>query len=171
MTLTYAAVGATRRDDLREHPPHGFRPIERLVRLGEGPERWRFASDEVMRLGIQRRAGLRPVAGLPADGSAPVRVGDRGVLRLGPVHIPFEVVYLVDEPDRRGFAYGTLRGHPESGEEAFVVERHADASVWLRIRAFSRPAHPLLWLGYPVLRALQEAYTRRYERVLAGSLS
>jgi uncharacterized protein (UPF0548 family) len=31
------------------------------------------------------------------------------------------VVYVVDEHDRRGFAYGTLRGRPESGEELFAV--------------------------------------------------
>jgi uncharacterized protein (UPF0548 family) len=29
---------------------------------------------------------------------------------------PVRVVYVVDEPTRRGFAYGTLPGHPESGE-------------------------------------------------------
>lgn len=165
--LTYAAVGATRDVDLLTRPPAGFRPLERLVRIGDGEEHWAWASTEVMTLGVQRRSGLRPVTrpGL-ADGSRTLRLGDRGILRLGPVRIPFEVVYLVDERDRRGFAYGTLRGHPESGEEAFVVERRDDGSVWLRIRAFSRPAHPVLWLGYPVLRALQEIYTRRYERAL-----
>jgi len=165
--LSYAAVGATRRDDLVEHPPAGFRPIDRVTRIGEGDAHFHWAVSQTMTFGIQRRSGLRPTrrSGL-VDGSEPVRAGDRGVLRLGPLRIPLEVVYVVDEPDRRGFAYGTLPGHPESGEEAFLIERRADGSVWLRIRAFSRPAHPLLWLGYPVLRAFQEVYTRRYERAL-----
>ncbi|SIP67631.1 hypothetical protein BN9982_740001 [Mycobacterium tuberculosis] len=30
---------------------------------------------------------------------------------------PCRVVYVIDEPDVRGFGYGTLPGHPVSGEE------------------------------------------------------
>lgn len=160
--LTYRDVGATRRDDLMRNPPAGYRPIERLVWLGDGDALWRRAVAETLTLGIQRLSGLRPARAV--DG--PVTVGERAMLRLGPLRIPIEVVDVVDEPDRQGFAYGTLPGHPESGEEAFVVERRDDGSVWLRIRAFSRPSHPLLWVGYPVLRAFQEVYTRRYERAL-----
>ncbi|WP_353809804.1 DUF1990 family protein [Agromyces sp. SYSU T00194] len=52
------------------------------------------------------------------------------------------VVYVIDEPDRVGFAYGTVSGGPLSGEESFVVERREDDSVWLTIRAFHRPAGP-----------------------------
>ncbi len=33
------------------------------------------------------------------------------------------VVYVVDEPERFGFAYGTLPHHVIEGEESFVVER------------------------------------------------
>jgi uncharacterized protein (UPF0548 family) len=161
--LTYRDVGATRRDDLMSRPPAGFRPLERVVRLGEGDPLWEWAVAETLALGIQRRSGLRPVR---RDPSVPVGVGERAILRLGPLRIPIEVVDVVEEPQRRGFAYGTLRGHPESGEEAFLIERRDDGSVWLRIRAFSRPAHPLLWIGYPVLRVFQEVYTRRYERAL-----
>jgi uncharacterized protein (UPF0548 family) len=38
------------------------------------------------------------------------------------------VVWTVDEPNRIGFGYGTLQGHPESGEESFVVSREDDDS-------------------------------------------
>lgn len=45
---------------------------------------------------------------------------------------------------RFGFAYGTLPGHVESGEERFQIEWHrSDDSVWYDILAFSRPNHPL----------------------------
>ena len=106
------------------------------------------------------------------DGTALLRPGDAARLRLRPwpIRIPTRVVYVVDEPSRRGFAYGTLPGHPERGEEAFVVERAADDSVWLVIRAFSRPAGALTWIGYPVARLMQAIYTARYERALAGPL-
>ena len=45
------------------------------------------------------------------------------------VEAPVRVVSIIDEPDRKGFAYGTLDGHPLSGEESFVVERTPDGSV------------------------------------------
>lgn len=107
-------------------------------------------------------------------GAQLVRPGDTAVLRLGvgslSVRIPVRVVYVIDEPTRRGFAYGTLPGHPESGEEAFIVERRDDDSVWLTIRAFSRPAHPALWIVYPVLRLVQAIFTSRYEHALTRPL-
>ncbi len=72
----------------------------------------------------------------------------------------------MDEPRRRGFAYGTLPGHPESGEEAFIVEQHDDDSVTFTITAFSRPATWLARLGGPLGRAVQDRVTARYLRAL-----
>lgn len=110
--------------------------------------------------------------GYAADGSPLLRPGDTAIMRIGlwPADVPARVVYVVDEPDRRGFAYGTLPGHPESGEEAFVVERRPDDSVWLTVRAFSRPASALFRIGSPAMRLLQAVYTARYLRALAGPI-
>lgn len=103
-----------------------------------------------------------------ADGTPLLRPGDTAILHvpLYPPKVPVRVVYVVDEPLRKGFAYGTLPGHPERGEEAFIVEYRDDDSVWLTIRAFSRPASWVFWAGYPVVRLMQEIYTGRYERAL-----
>lgn len=107
------------------------------------------------------------------DGTAFLVPGDSAVLTIRflliPVKAPVRVVYVIDEPNRRGFAYGTLAGHPESGEEAFVVDRTEDGSVWLTITAFSRPSAWFWWVGYLALRIAQARYTRRYLRVLAGT--
>jgi len=109
------------------------------------------------------------------DGAPFLAAGDTAELFIPflfwKVRAPARVVYVVDEPDRKGFAYGTISGHPEDGEEAFIVERDPDGSVWVRIRAFSRPATPLWWCVYPVLRIVQEFYTRRYEEALAVPIS
>jgi uncharacterized protein (UPF0548 family) len=108
------------------------------------------------------------------DGTAFIRPGDTANLRIpfGPFHVgsPVRVVYVVDQPLRKGFAYGTLPGHPESGEEAWMLSRTEDGSVWMTIRAFSRPSSKRWWMVYPVLRIVQGVYTRRYERALAGAL-
>jgi uncharacterized protein (UPF0548 family) len=109
------------------------------------------------------------------DGTAFLRPGDTAnlVIPFGPLHIgsPVRVVYVVDEPTRKGFAYGTLPGHPESGEEAWLLTRMDDGSIWMTIRAFSRPSTKRWWAVYPVLRIVQEVFTRRYERSLAGPIA
>ena len=74
------------------------------------------------------------------------------------------IVYVVDEsgPIRKfGFAYGTLPGHVESGEERFLIEWHrGENSVWYDILAFSRPNHFLTRLGYPMVRRTQKRFGR-----------
>lgn len=69
---------------------------------------------------------------------------------------------VVDEPDRYGFAYGTLPLHPEEGEEAFLVERGDAGEVRFRIVAFSRPSHWAARLGGPVSRRVQQRALRAY---------
>ena len=105
------------------------------------------------------------------DGTRLLAPGDTALLGifLG-IKFPVRVIYVVDEPRRRGFAYGTLPGHPEDGEEAWMIEHRDDDSVWITIRAFSRPANGWWWLVNPVLRVFQEYYTRRYLRALAGPI-
>ena len=109
-----------------------------------------------------------------ASGRAFVAPGDTAVLSIpvGPFHVtaPCRVIYVIDEPKRKGFAYGTLVGHPESGEEAFVVSQTDDGSVWLSIRAFSRPSTAKWRALAPFLRLAQLFFTRRYFRALSGSL-
>ncbi len=74
---------------------------------------------------------------------------------------PCRIVWVVDEHDRFGFAYGTLEGHPERGEESFVISR-VGARVTFEINAASRPAALLSRLGAPVARSIQKNITQRY---------
>ncbi len=145
--------------------PAGYQHLERTRTVGHGVEDFRRVSDAVMSWGVQRGAGLRvdATSGQAAKGGiVTVRLGVGSLA----VKAPCVVVYTVDEARRRGFAYGTLPGHPERGEELFLVEHRDDDSVRLTIRAFSRPA--LWWsraLG-PASRLVQRAVTARYLRVL-----
>ena len=74
------------------------------------------------------------------------------------------IIYVIDESapvQRFGFAYGTLPGHAECGEERFLIEwDQAEGSVWYDILAFSRPRHPLARLGYPLSRLVQKRFAR-----------
>ena len=84
---------------------------------------------------------------------------------------PLQIVYNESEKkpggDARGrvesfsFAHGCLEGHMLAGEERFAVELlKDDDSVWYEVLAFSRPAHPLAYLSYPVVRLLQMRFAR-----------
>ncbi|WP_372349453.1 DUF1990 family protein [Streptomyces sp. KL116D] len=158
MTLTYREVGATLADG--ELPP-GYAHLDRRVRLGSGRDCFERAGAAVLSWQVQRGAGLRVAA------EPDVREGADVVLRALWLRIPCRVVRVVRDDARTGFAYGTLPGHPECGEEAFLVTREADDSVWLRIRAFSRPGRWYARLAGPLARAVQLAVTRRYLRALA----
>jgi len=73
---------------------------------------------------------------------------------------PCRVLRRCDAPGRHGFVYGTLPEHTECGEEMFAVEMNEDGRVWYVIRAFSRPRHPLAWLGFPLARWWQCRFVR-----------
>ena len=160
--LSYAEPGATRRE-----LPVGYRHLEREVVLGRGAELHSRAVAAARAWRIQTGSGIRVRVAGRAD-LARLEVGDTVVMRvpLWPRDVPCRVVYVLDEPRRAGFAYGTLPGHPESGEEAFLIEHRDDDSVVLRIRAFSMPATWLFRVAYPAVLLMQELYTRRYLRAL-----
>ena len=109
---------------------------------------------------MHRGAGLH----IAADG--PIAVGTN-VAFSAPLPIGFidgtcRIVLVVDEPNRYGFAYGTLPVHPERGEEAFVVSRDDPGNVRLDIDAVSRPVQPLARLVPPFADHLQNRAVRRY---------
>jgi uncharacterized protein (UPF0548 family) len=110
-------------------------------------------------------------AGLSVEAAAPEAApGVRVVIGFGfgryRLRAPCEVVWTVREAHRSGFAYGTLTGHPERGEESFVVERGADGSVWLSVIAFSRASSWYLRAAGPFGRLSQRVIVCWYGRSL-----
>lgn len=158
--LTYPEVGAT-----AGALPAGYDHLVRSRTVGAGEDAFRAAAERLMGWDMHRSAGLevRPTAARAA-------LGARVVLRLGwgPLRLeaPCEVVRVLDEPRRQGFAYGTLEGHPERGEELFRLDLRPDGTVVLSITAFSRPAAWWVRAGAPAARCVQERVTRRYLRAL-----
>jgi uncharacterized protein (UPF0548 family) len=91
------------------------------------------------------------------------------ILRRGPlfVVVPDRIVAVVDEPRRFAFAYGTLPGHPERGEESYTAELHGDGRVRVTIRVQAGPATLPARAIAPVVRWLQAAALRGYLRAVA----
>ncbi|TNM36726.1 DUF1990 domain-containing protein [Nocardioides albidus] len=158
---TYDAVGASGSGVV----PAGYHALSRGHVLGQGRQVFERACRDLLEWQVQLRSGL----GVRADG--PVREGAVAVVRIGvgpaAVNAPVRVVRIVEQSDRVAFAYGTLPGHPESGEEEFAVAIDPAGDVTVRIEAFSRPA--LWWsrLAAPGARLVQVAVTGRYLRALA----
>lgn len=160
--FTYGEVGATASEPL----PPGYRHVRHRAVLGHGRDRFRTAAELLMTWGMHRGAGLTVDTATPPPAAGVVVVPRFGVGRLS-VAAPCRVVDVVDEPDRRGFAYGTLPGHPAQGEERFLVEHEPDGTVVLRVTAFSRPGTWWARLGGPVTRLVQDVVTGRYAAALS----
>ena len=149
--------------DALENPPPGFRRLHRsTVLVGADLE---DARARLFRWDLHRRAGL----GVSAS-HTPLREGTEVHLRIGagPLQVtaPCRVLRVIDEPDRAGFAYGTLPGHPEAGIEQFLLTCTPTGLVRLHLDAVSRPATWYARLGAPVARLVQSRVTTRYLRAL-----
>jgi len=157
LPLTYSHVGAT-----ASALPAGYHHVQKSAAIGHGRQRFEDAAAAGMRWGMLRGAGIK------VDATTEIAaVGSEVIVHLGPVQAPCRVVYVVDEPDRRGFAYGTLPGHAESGEELFLVRYDpATEDVFADVTAFSR--HATWWsrLGSPVTSLVQRIVTTRYLKAL-----
>jgi uncharacterized protein (UPF0548 family) len=142
----------------------GFRQWETSTVLGAGSDVWDWARSELLRWGVKTRSGFSVTP------DEPVEAGHRPVIMAHAfglsVREPVEVVEVVDTPERVGFAYRTLPGHPISGEEAFIVHRDA-AAVVLTIRSLTRPSTTPRWrAAYPALLVAQRVARARYLRAL-----
>lgn len=155
LVFTYAEVGATAGE-----LPTGYQHLHASRVVGTGRELFEQCAETVMTWGIQRGSGLLVVPGERVTVGAENRIGLRfGLFRTW---APCRVVYVVDEPDRQGFAYGTLPGHPECGEESFIVSIDTDGTVQFDVTAFSRPQRWFARLGGPITGLIQRHVTWRY---------
>lgn len=159
-SLTYPEIGAT-----AGTLPAGYHHVRRSEVIGHGQEYFADAADTLMSWQMHSRAGLQVVPSAPRAARDVVVLMRLGIAGRG-LLIPCRVVYEIAEERRIGFAYGTLPGHPERGEESFVVELLDDERVRLQISAFSMPARWFTRLGAPVSRRAQALMTDRYIRAL-----
>jgi uncharacterized protein (UPF0548 family) len=154
-SFSYEEIGATAGE-----LPDSYRHDRWHTDLGtDDGDRFDRASDALRQWQAQLGAGLRIFPDAPVAPDATFAL----VIRAGLLYVTAvgRIVYIIDEPDRYAFAYGTLLAHPERGEEAFAITR-ADGRVQFEIVAFSRPRHPLARLGAPLTRVLQVRATNAY---------
>jgi uncharacterized protein (UPF0548 family) len=155
--FSYPEVGATGAPDL----PAGYRCATYSAVVGSGRADFERAAAAVLGWRAQRSVGFRVRADGPAGREGTVVVLTAGLPRFG-YDLPCRVVEARTDGDERGFSYGTLAGHPESGEERFTVRLVPDGRVVFEIRVFFRLASRAARLAGPLSLLLQRAGTQRY---------
>ena len=166
--FSYPNVGAT-----RGKPPAGFNFDHNRIQLGEGAEAFARAVQAIRQWKMFDIPWLQicwPDAPIREGTAVAVLVSHFGFWSLNPARI----VYVIEENGGSkdyGFAYGTLNGHAESGEERFAVElRTDDQSVWYDLAAFSRPTG-LARLGYPFSRTLQRQFIQDSQNAMLRAVA
>ena len=152
LAFSYADPGMT-----QGPAPHGFDDDRARTLLGHGPDAWQRAcaairSWRTFDVGwvtlFDEHASIEPGT------TVAVLLRVAGLWSLNAARI----VYVIDEPDRFGFAYGTLPDHAESGEELFLVEQEPDGSVHYVILAYSRQSQLPARAFRPWARVLQNRF-------------
>lgn len=158
LDFNYSAVGAT-----ASTPPTGYTVDRTRIELGTGEEVFDAAKFALLNW-QQFRLGWVDVWSTEAR----LEVGQVVAIMGQAVGLWWlnacRIVYTIDESgpiSSFGFAYGTLPGHVESGEERFLVEWDQESDrVTYEILAFSKPNHILTRLGYPLVRRSQKRFGR-----------
>ncbi len=139
--------------------------------VGHGARDFAAARTGLLAWAAHAAPGLRVFAS-----SAPLAEGVTCLVAFGTpllaLAAPCRVTGVLDEPRRSGFTYATLPGHPEEGEESFVVELDVLDDVRFTVEARSRPGSALVAAGAPLGRWVQHrvalGYLRSLERHVAG---
>lgn len=164
--FSYLDVGATATE-----PPAGFDVDHNRIVLGKGLADFERAKQAIREWKMFDLGWVNLVRS-----DTPIEIGRNVALIVR--HFGFysmssaRIVYVIDEPDRFGFAYGTLREHVETGEERFSVEFDPETEeVWYDILAFSQPKAFFAKLGYPISRYLQRSFVRDSKKAMLRAVS
>jgi uncharacterized protein (UPF0548 family) len=162
--LSYAEVGATGSGPL----PKGYRIDHYERRLGSEDGLFETAVDALHNWQGHVGAGVRIFpdgATVEPESTVLFVIRTLGLWTIAPCR----VVYVVAEPSRYRFGYGTLPGHPERGEVAMAVYREDAGRVVARIDSFSRTVNLVARAGSPVTRSIQKRVTNRYLEALVAA--
>jgi len=174
LPLSYPPTVATLGGLETMNPPSGYALDHTRSQIGQGRAAFE-AAKAAFRRWQQFDLGWVRIA----NPDAPIRIGavvamEARTLGLWTQNFP-RILHIVDEPHRFGFVYGTTTAHVERGEERFLLECDPiSGAVAYELLAASRPAHWMVWLGYPYARSRQRKFAReshaRMRKIVSDSL-
>jgi uncharacterized protein (UPF0548 family) len=138
--------------------PKGYNHDRYKCYLGEGDEAWQAAKAALSNW----KMFPKWTSIYPSNAAQTLGQEVLVTVKLAPLYWlnGARVVYTLDEDQRFGFAYGTLKSHAERGEELFMVSRNENGEVFFELQAFSQPFHPLAKIGKPLVRRLQKQFAK-----------
>jgi len=168
LPFSYAEVGAS-----QNTIPAGYPVNHHRVQLGNGADIYERAKNALRNWTMYQTDWTRlypPKVPIAARAVVCVVVNHGFCWSLNPCRI----IYVSEEAEaveRYGFAFGTLPGHSEKGEERFTVEwRREDDSVWYELLAFARPHHILAKIGFPFVGFFQRKFGEDSKRAMLGAV-
>ena len=164
LPFSYAEVGASQKTI-----PAGYPVNHHRIQLGSGADVYELAKDALQNWTMYQTGWTRlypPKVPIAVGAVVCVVVNHHFCWSLNPCRI----IYVTEEAgavERYGFAFGTLPGHSEEGEERFTVEwRRDDDSVWYELLAFARPHHILAKIGSPFVGFFQRKFGEDSKRAM-----
>lgn len=167
--FTYKDVGFTKTKNTE--PPQGFNLDRRRIVLGHGEQVFLKAKECVKNWKMYDVGWMDIHRPLPKIEEGAISVTFLKLCGIWFTAIPCRIIYTINEelPDKHqfGFGFGTIEGHPEKGEERFLVEwNKEDDTVHYEVYAISRSGHFLTKCGYPVMRYLQGCFFRDTQQAM-----
>ncbi len=165
LPITYWERGAT----AWERMPQEFTHDEQRLKIGSGDADWRAAKKAI------RNWKMFPSDWISLSGTPAIEVGQQVLVTARLLGLwwsnPARIVYTVEEENKFGFAYGTLPGHLEQGEELFLVERDEQGDVYYTLRVMSRPQWWVARLFEGYARKQQASFRKESYLSMKGALS
>ncbi len=158
LPFSYKEVGASKNVVPENYPINHHR-----IQIGSGTEIFVRAKNALQSWAMYKLEWTRLY---PPE--TPIAIGENIIVVVNHLFCwsmnPCRIIYVLEESgaiERFGFAFGTLPGHSEEGEERFTVEwRRDDNTVWYELLAFARPHHILAKIGSPFVRLLQYKFAK-----------
>lgn len=138
--------------------PKGFQLDHTRTKIGQGSDAFAKA-----KAAMQRWQHFDLGWVFVANPQVPVKAGEivavqAHALGLWSVNLS-RILYVIDEPYRFGYGYGTTPRHVERGEERFLIEHDpTNDYVYYDLIAISRPAHWMARVAYPFTRSRQRKF-------------
>jgi uncharacterized protein (UPF0548 family) len=159
LPFSYREVGATRNSST---PPAGYPINHYRGTLGRGQETFKRARAAICAWKMYHLSWTKlcwPETEIKEGAVVAVLANHFGLWSLNACRI----IYTLEEDGspsaRYGFAFGTLPGHVEEGEERFTVEWDEKSNeVAYELFAFARPKPLIAKIGSPLVRSVQRRF-------------
>lgn len=148
--------------DVQWFPDRPWHVVDYAQQIGRGEADFARAVQNLLSWRAHRAACVR-VEGRPEP-------GETVQLYFGPTASPCRIISVESSPRRVVLVYGTMHGHIECGEEAFIIDLNSDDEVIGRCVAFSQHSWWLARVFSAPARIVQRWATKCYVRGMGRDL-